>query len=156
MKAIDRSGWGAGPWEGEPDRCEWTTVAGLPAIAQRVSHGAWCGYVAVPLGHPFHGRDGDSVDLEVHGGITYSQGCHGAICHEPELGEPDNVWWFGFDTVHYGDIAPGIDAIMRQARLAYPDLGEAKEHGVYRTLEYVRGECESLATQLTSAGGAQW
>ena len=47
------------------------------------------------------------------------------------------MWWLGFDTVHGGDFAPGM---------AF-SLGR----GVYRTLDYVRSECESLAAQLADA-----
>src|SRR5215510_304522 len=28
------------------------------------------------------------------------------ICHTPSPGEPDNVWWLGFDCCHLGDLYP--------------------------------------------------
>lgn len=62
---VDKSSWGDGPWQQEPDRAEWTH-RGLPCLA-------------------------------VHGGLTYSDRCHDDICHVPAPGEPDDVWWFGFD-----------------------------------------------------------
>ncbi len=52
---YDRSHWqDSGPWVNEPDRVEWSR-AGLPCLMLRNRSGAWCGYVAVPPGHPLHG-----------------------------------------------------------------------------------------------------
>ena len=36
------------------------------------------------------------------------------ICHIPDQGEPDDVWWLGFDCLHGGDLAPGM--------MAFPEL----------------------------------
>lgn len=104
---VDKSAWPAGPWRKEPDRVSFEH-AGLPCLLRRqMSSGHWCGYVAVPPGHPLHGKPYDDADARVHGGLTYSDECMGdpetGICHVPKPGEPDNVWWFGFDCAHYGD-----------------------------------------------------
>lgn len=102
---MDRSSWGPGPWDGEPDKVSWTDPAtGRPCLAVRNPVGAWCGYVAVDPGHPLHGQDYDVPDVVVHGGLTYAAYCReGAteaegICHVPRPGQPHDVWWFGFDT----------------------------------------------------------
>jgi hypothetical protein len=51
---IDKSEWGDGPWQGEPDRVEWSH-AGLKCLLRRhQSSGHWCGYVAVEAEHPLH------------------------------------------------------------------------------------------------------
>ncbi len=121
--------------------------------------GHLCGYVAVPPGHPCYGHgyttvyekgeDGeDDYDkplhnpadaLTVQGGITYAEKCSGHVCHVPA--EPDDVWWLGFDMAHAGDRSPGMEKFMttRSGR------------GAYRTVEYVRQECEDLARQLVVA-----
>lgn len=101
--------------------------------------GAWCGYVAVPPGHALHGRGYDDPDVDVHGGLTYADACHGPICHVPKPGEPDDVWWFGFDCAHAWDMSPG----SLQFHRPMPDE-------VYRTVEYARRETESLAEQLAA------
>lgn len=123
------------PWENEPDREEFRHY-GLDCIMQRVeSMGHWCGYVAVPPGHPLHGKDYWDLDINVHGGLTYAAGCNDKICHEPKPGEPDNVWWFGFDCAHCDDLSP----YMARFRI----------HGaVYRDINYVRRETKDLAEQL--------
>ena len=35
-----------------------------------------CGYVGVGPGHPSHGVHYDNVDVSVHGGLTFADGCH--------------------------------------------------------------------------------
>jgi hypothetical protein len=149
---VDRSGWRPGPWDQEPDKLNWKTEVGLDGMIVRNGMGALCGYVAVPNGHPLYGvgySDGDYPDspegrFDVHGGLTYSARCAGHICHVPEPGEPDDVWWFGFDCNHSQDFAPS-ETNYRSA-LRYADF--AGYGGAYRDIAYVRAEVESLARQI--------
>jgi hypothetical protein len=135
---MDRSGWPSGPWDNEPDRLQWKTRAGLPGLIVRGSGGAWCGYVAVAPGHPDYERDDGEVTFAVHGGITYAAKCGGHVCHVPEPGEPDNVWWLGFDTAHAGDFCPAAPFLC------------ASLTETYRDVAYVQAEVESLAEQLAA------
>lgn len=140
----DKTTWGEGSWLTEPDRVEWKDeLTGFPCLAHRQMHsGHWCGYVAVPPGHPVHGKDYELVNVEVHGGLTYGRECHGEICHKAKPGEPDDVWWLGFDCTHGVDIAP---AYARRKRLCgWPTSGYAS----YKNLDYVKRECAELAKQL--------
>lgn len=123
---------GPGEWSGEPDRVEWKTKAGLPALILRNGSGAWCGYVAVDSSH----RDYQNThpDVEVHGSVTYTDKCRGAICHVPKPGEPDDVWWIGFDCAHSGDVVPAH--------------GPFSPYDSYKDAHYVVREVESLASQL--------
>jgi len=107
-----------------------------------MSGGNWCGYVAVPPGHPAHGKGYDDVDVRVHGGLTYTGLCSGHICHVPEPGEPDDVYWLGFDCHHCNDLAPAFH--MRGKEIGCH--GDPTDE--YRDLEYVEAECASLAAQL--------
>jgi hypothetical protein len=146
---IKRDSWGPGPWEAEPDVVEWRTD-GLACLIVRNRLGALCGYVGIPEGHPFHGKaysDVESVrDLRVHGGLTYSNACAGHICHVARPGEPDNVWWLGFDCNHSGDMAPGMMAALRACGA---DHLAHRQWASYRDIEYVRHEVENLAQQLS-------
>lgn len=58
LKSVDRSSWGDGPWNNEPDELEWTDeITGLScAIIRMPWNGALNGYVAVPPGHLLHGK----------------------------------------------------------------------------------------------------
>lgn len=118
----------------EQDHKSWLSRAGLRCSAIRhPSLGHWCGYVAVPAGHPLHGKDYDAAHrecdtIDVHGGLTYARD------HVP-FAPSDGAWWFGFDCAHVGDIVPAI-------KLRFDD-------DVYRDLAFVEGECESLAKHLS-------
>lgn len=154
--------FGEGPWLDEPDRVEWRHH-GYACLARRNNLGVWCGYVAMPPSHPWHGKDysapwdseyehklpgyPESLDaVRVHGGLTYAAACAGEICHVPEPGESDAVWWFGFDCGHCEDYAPGLQQLARTREFA--DLHRGL---TYRDLSYVRREVESLADQARAA-----
>ena len=147
--------WPDGPWMTEPDKLNWKTEAGLPGMIVRNRSGALCGYVAVTKEHPLYRVEYSSGDwpdspegqIDVHGGLTYSAACRGSICHVPEPGEPDNVWWFGFDCAHCGDWTP---AEMAPYLGSYRTMPGGREQ--YRDIEYVKREVESLARQLAALG----
>jgi len=147
---VDKTAWGDGPWQYEPDKIQWVdSGTDLDCIMVRNEHsGHWCGYVGVPPEHPLHGKDYEEPDVEVHGGLSFAAACeetapegHG-ICHIPEPGRPEDVWWFGFDCCHAGDLAPGIEARYKGVM----DLSDRA--AVYRDRVYVTGQCAMLAQQL--------
>lgn len=156
---CDRSEWGPGEWDGEPDKAQWKDEAtGLICLAKRhPKYGHWCGYVGVDPSHPWHGKaySDDGVNAEVHGGLTFANSCQEgppeqSICHVPTPGEPEHLWWLGFDCSHAWDCSP-YNVI--QSRRGYPFTIHADE--VYRTLEYVKGECVRLAYQVHSAASKE-
>lgn len=144
---MDKSGWGEGPWQDEPDRAEWRH-AGLPCLAIRNRLGAWCGYAAVPRSHPYYGMHHEMTDLDAHGGLTYTGLCHGGICHVPAPGEPDDVWWFGFDCAHAFDFTPALNEIPEIVALRAQYHTPPEWEDVYRPLAYVQAETNKLAEQL--------
>jgi hypothetical protein len=128
-----------GPWQAEPDREEWRHLGIVCLAARNVRHGNWCGYVAVPPGHPWHGQSyGQLEDVEIHGGLTYAAPCKGHICHVPQPGEPDDVWWLGFDCAHSDDLIPFLE-LERESEPFAPE---------YKTLAWVKAETERLAEQV--------
>jgi len=146
-RTVDKSEWGEGPWQAEPDKVQWQDEAtGLPCLIVRNIAGCLCGYVGVTAEHPFFGKGYGDVDVEVHGGLTFSGPCNPQadeerhICHVPAEGEPDHVFWFGFDCAHLGDLCPTFDRVWRQ-------LG-VLEKIEYKDIEYVRAEVRKLAKQL--------
>lgn len=104
------------------------------------------------------GRFSPETYFDVHGGITFSDGCQeaGHICHTPEPGQPDNVWWFGFDCAHAGDVSPGYRAsiakMFDQVEMAFRD--RIFKDDVYRDVTYVKAEIGSLARQLQAVAGS--
>jgi hypothetical protein len=188
---IDKTDWMRGPWDNEPDKIQWQDGdTGLPCLIVRGPTGSLCGYVGVAPGHPLHGKEYDSADVDVHGGLTFAHGCAEIsrekwekwrerqyarrdeakkypigdaardlkewakeledydawvvratsryICHVAASGEPDPVWWLGFDCAHSGDLSPSY-----AKRYSY---GE----DIYRPISYVERECTSLARQIAS------
>lgn len=141
MSKVDQA-WPDGPWNNEPDHVEFETD-GVPCILHRNRFGTWCGYAAVPPGHPAHGKGWSDVDVRVHGGITYADSCNGTVCHVPKPGEPDDVWWLGFDCGHSSDQSPRM--LMLDAQLGFRGFSS---WGTYRTVDYARAQTEGLARQL--------
>lgn len=151
---IDKSEWGDGLWQDEPDRVDWRDDAtGLPCLALRnATLGHWCGYVGLPPGHPWHGKGyEDLLSLPAHGGVNFVSKCDEGegpdrVCHVPLPGEPDDVWWIGFDCGHYGDLSPGtllLDRVLHDHGFVMPVFGR----GEYRSLDYVRRCCTEMAVE---------
>lgn len=151
----DRATWPPGEWDSEPDLVEWRDKeTGYPCLIVRGPVGALCGYVGVPPEHPCSGKHYNDVDVNAHGGLTFADACHegGNICHVPLPGEPDAVWWFGFDCAHSGDVSPGLEQTRRKVRADHPELAEFERSGMwaetYKTLAYVQDEVTTLAADL--------
>jgi hypothetical protein len=140
---IDKSSWGPGEWQCEPDKVQWIEH-NLDCLMTRGPHGGWCGYVGVPEDHPAFGKGYDEDELAgigVHGGLTYAGESYGLpesdICHVPAPGRPEVLWWLGFDCAHAGDISPAYHHTYGL-------------NGVYRNRAYVKDEVTQLAKQLAA------
>lgn len=154
---CDRSKWPAGEWDGEPDKVQWKDPAtGIDCLAKRnYLLGHWCGYVGVAPTHPWHGKYSDSMDVDVHGGLTYARECEEGdpeltVCHIPAPGEPEHLWWLGFDCAHCNDYSPENAARGRSKGCPWTIGPDEK----YRTLDYVRRQCAKLAAQIAAAESA--
>ena len=138
---VDRANWPAGEWDNEPDKEQWQDeITGMPCLIVRSEVGHLCGYVGVDSEHPGYQKEYMEVgrDLNCHGGLTYSDGCIGWICHEIEEGDAHPVWWFGFDCMHYCDASPSL----------FSSKQDWEGGATYRDFGYVKKECAYLAKQL--------
>lgn len=114
---------------GEHEGFQWITVHN--GIGYR------CGYIRIPVGHPWHGKNYDQIDPDpdVHGGLTFA---------DPDLpcdGDgPDNTWWIGFDCAHSDDHQ---DPILPSPSVA-PSFSQG---GSIKSTKYVESECRSLCEQ---------
>lgn len=146
---CDKAKWEDGPWDLEPDRVQWDDKAtGLTCIIRRHEHlGHWCGYVGIPAGHPWNGLEDEKLPADVHGGVTYTRACDEdpelGVCHVPPTGEPDGLWWVGFDFAHLGDYSPGMWTVPQVTH-------RRKEH--YWTETEVMVEVTQVAAQVAEAG----
>ena len=146
--SLSKESWGPGPWHDEPDRLEFEAHGFSCLITRHAVMGNLCGYVAMPPGHPWHGKHYNDIDASVHGGLTYANACQGPVCHVPKPDEPDDVWWLGFDMAHVYDLIPAaaggeLGEIMKRLRAGDPST--------YRDIAYARAECEGLAQQAAAA-----
>ena len=151
--------------------------SGLRCVVILLDMGHRCGYVGVGEGHPLYKKEyGENVDglknaweeakkgsigkrgiisllcnsidearpdcvFDVHGGLTYSGGV------EDYPVKAVDVWWFGFDCAHDGD-GKDIDA-MEDGKFKKMAM-QYNWGGIVRSIEYVSGECERLASQLAA------
>lgn len=161
-QTIDKSSWGPGTWQNEPDKVQWEDgTTKLPCIAKRNHRGSWCGYVGVDEAHPWYLIDcfdevpGSSETpnalIKIAREIEYAALCvegdkPNSVCHVPGEGDPDHVWWFGFNCAGEHDLNP-VDAAGKRARGAGDDHFQ---HQTYRTLSYVVACCSQLAEQLAA------
>lgn len=165
---IDKSTWGPGPWQDEPDRVDFLHAGFSCLLLRHTFHGHFCAYVGVPREHPLYGRPHEELSggLDVHQGVNYAASCEGYVCHVPAPGMPDEVWWIGCDFGRTFDLSPGRVARFREAQRMAVEAGapwassfdsiiETETNGdeffprpVYRALPYVRHQCERLAEQL--------
>lgn len=143
---IPKETWGYGPWMAEPDKVQWNDEStGLVCLAVRNQwRGGWCGYVGVPPEHRYFSTSHANISdvMVVHGGLDYSGFCQSeneeyGICHKPDPGQPEEVWWFGFSCQHAVDICPAIT-----------DLDGDQQFATYKDLHFVKQECRQVAQQL--------
>lgn len=151
---CSREGWPPGEWDGEPDKAQWKDEAtGVACLAKRhASSGHWCGYVGIAAWHPWHGKGYSDVEVNTHGGLTFADSCEEGppeqtVCHIPEPGEPDNLWWLGFDCAHAWDHSPRDHVMAREH--GYPFTIDPTSS--YKSLAYVKNHCAELAQQVAAA-----
>lgn len=62
------------------------------------------GYVLIPKGHKLHGKHYDDINVNIHGGLTFSDEVDENFAEKLGLNVSDvGSWAVGFDTAHYGD-----------------------------------------------------
>ena len=108
------------------------------------------GYIGVEKGHPWWGETYWDLDVDVHGGLTYTGE------ERPGTWDKDGRWWLGFDTAHAGDVVPKIEELLAD-HYAEGTLGgaisDAMEGDVLRGEPYVEEQIKSLVMQAQADGG---
>lgn len=150
---------GPGEWACEADKIAWTDEeTGIDCVIRREATGGHLGgYVGVGPDHPLYGCAWSAIpaglDIEVHGGITYSAPCdesgppETSVCHVDHDGprRGSSIWWLGFECNKITDLVP--------SKMTNPATDSALAHGVpraYRDEGYVYGQVVDLARQLAA------
>lgn len=94
-----------------------------------------CGYIGIPKTHPWWQVGYDNIDVDVHGGLTFSA----------TMAFDEPLYWIGFDCAHFGD--------MQDPTLPTETKIDFRGHGVVRTQAYVEAECKKLCEQALEKGG---
>ena len=89
-----------------------------------------CGYITLTKDNSLYGVVYDDINISVHGGITYN------------AYDQNENWVIGFDCGHYGDLTPYF-------LLKDDTFGKFIQDGIYRDMEYVKTQCESMAEQAS-------
>lgn len=110
-----------------------------------------CGYVRVPKEHPLFEKSYNDCDLDVHGGLTFSD-----YAHQEGMEEG---YYLGFDCGHWGD-ATDYSIMQEQFKAIYQEMDKRSQElfpkfDSYRETLWTTGmvaeETERLADQLTEA-----
>lgn len=79
-------------------------LVNVPHIRKLLNkHGWGNGYVGIPKGHPWYGKDIHDIECQVHGGLTYASNdepCNGSPYEMGGNADAVDLWWIGFDTNH--------------------------------------------------------
>ncbi len=107
--------------------------------------GHLCGYVDLPEDHKFFEKKYDDIDVDCHGGLTFSE-------------EKEGKWRIGFDCAHSFDYCPSLEFFkktnkrMLEFKKKFP-LPKGYEdfslfYPAYRNVEFCINECCSIVDQL--------
>lgn len=100
-------------------------------INRNTRAGHLCGYVSLTSDNDFFGKDYDDIPVSCHGGLTYAS-------------DQGGNWVIGFDCAHYDDLQP-----------FYTDQDIYGDNRVYKDMEFVTEECESICEQISEESKSQ-
>lgn len=153
-----RDSWGEGPWTTEPDEDAFEHL-GFRCVVLRGRFGSFSGFVAVPPGHPWHGKEHDDVEAPVHRGLSFHVAAWESSINEVHFGDTENRdhWWIGFDASRMGDFSPALFVFDR--KLIDPIIGEADPlsptPASYRTFGFMREQTIALAEEAARVAEAE-
>ena len=82
-------------------------------------------YINVPAGHPAYKKDYDTIDLDVHGGLTFGE----KRLHTSETDFIDG-WWLGWDYAHCMDYSGCFPEEWDQKRWTTEEILEDVKNAV--------------------------
>ena len=115
---IDKTAWGEGPWNSEPDKAQAVSEQGYPCLFLRHPNlGHWCAYVGVSKSHPAYGLSLSEAMDHVDSAVTYSS--LEKLADPPEAGycfvpvnDREPLWLIGVDFAHFDHFSPGVAAML--------------------------------------------
>lgn len=121
---------------------------GFPCVVLFQPMGFRTGYVGIPKGNKYYGKDYDSIPIECHCGLTYADS--GLFSQDDK-----DTWWIGFDCGHCCDgydfekakeYFANNEQVMRSI-LYMEDINIYSEYPI-KTKEYVEENCKQIVEQI--------
>lgn len=140
---IDKTQWGPGPWQTEPDHLHVWDRGFIELIERNPGMGNLCGYLGVFPGHPWHGLSLAQLNelAEPHGGFSWSaENCSDVVGLSTK--KAAGHWFVGFDCGHAWDLSPGMRKYY--SHLSKLDVQAMERDQVYRSWNFVRAEVRIL------------
>lgn len=79
-----------------------------------VSYGTHpCAYIMIPQSNKYFKKDFEEIDIDVHGGLTYS---NKYLPFESEK-DDNKAWYIGWDYAHYGDYMGYEEKVPKDFRI---------------------------------------
>ena len=108
-----------------------------------------CGYIAIPKDNELYGKDYDEIDIDVHGGLTYSEYSNS----EYPVKSEEDVWWIGFDCAHSGDgkdmeLIKSFGENNTEIKTILDIEARYSNYGEVRTVDYVKEQLIEAVNQL--------
>ena len=105
-----------------------------------------CGYIGLPKEHKYYGKDYNDIDVDIHGGWTYSNNSNDYPV------ESNGLWWIGFDCAHWDDgkdfeLIKVLASIEEYTHLKTMELMFPSD-GTVRTIDFVEHELRNAVEQL--------
>ena len=136
---------------------EWT-CCGFLCLSVTTGMGHRCGYVGIDRYHRLYGvgysQESDLLEAVNSGikGITPENFfyVHGGLTFADKRKEYPDLWFFGFDCAHAGDLPDEslMENLPDYTKKVLLGHGTISDGGTVWTLDMVVAECESLAQQL--------
>ncbi len=153
FNAIDKlRWWNQGEWIEEADLLEFTYKS-MNCLIKRIATqepycqeenifgGHLCGYVQIPKNHFCFGKHYDLIEIDVHGGLTFSEFV-------------EDKYWIGFDCGHLGDLIPSNEKNKKEhlSDKSFAILKELENSSIffstYKNINFCIDECKSMVDQL--------
>ena len=93
-------------------------------------------YIEIPRGNNLFKKHYNGIDLNVHGGLTYSD----SVLFISENEKANGEWFIGWDYAHYDDYMPYYDELQKAL------FQQLKKW----TTEEIKQECENAIDELIS------
>jgi len=123
---------------------------GFPCVVLFMPMGYRCGYVGLPKGNKYFGKDYGKIPIDCHCGLTYA--------NNDLYGQDDtNTWWIGFDCGHSCD---GYDIekikeyyadderVQKQLLTMLNYMKTVNRESSFKSIKYVEENCMHIVEQL--------